>query len=155
MAYLNNNRSGSREAKKKFYKKRWFKIAVPIILLFVLAGGVFAWKTGSLLSKVSIHGNLLSSIGHMVPGVNNEVKGEKDGRINVLLLGMRGADDPNGGNLADSSMIVSVDTKDNKISMISIPRDLYVKDIENDGSSKLNAIYQQGVSKGGVQLRDR
>ena len=35
--------------------------------------------------------------------------------------------------------------------MISIPRDLWVKDIQNEGSSKLNAIYAQGAQKGGTE----
>ena len=47
-------------------------------------------------------------------------------------------------------MIISLDPKDNKISYVSIPRDLLVKDIENPDSSKINAIYEQGVAKGGV-----
>ncbi len=141
----------SRIGKKRFYNKKGFKVIVGILLVLALVGGVFAWRAGKLLNKISTNGNIFGSIAHMVPGINNDIKGEKDGRINILLLGMRGADDPNGGNLADSSMVISINTKDNKISMISIPRDLYVKDIENDGSSKINAIYQQGLSKGGAQ----
>lgn len=136
---------------KKFYKKRWFKLFMIIIVLLVIGGGFFAWKAGKLLNKISINGNFLGSIGHMIPGVSNSVKGEKDGRINILVLAMRGANDPNGGTLTDTNMIVSLDLKNNQVSMISIPRDLYVKDIQNDGSSKINAIYSQGLAKGGAK----
>jgi len=131
-------------------KKKWVKITLAVVAVFVVIGGVALWKAGWLLNKISTNGNLLGSLGHMVPGVNNQIKGEKDGRINILLLAMRGADDPNGGNLADSSMIISLEPKDNKISYISVPRDLYVTDIQNTGSSKINAVYQQGIAKGGI-----
>ena len=131
-------------------KKRWLKPLLIVIGIFVLIGGAIAWKTGGLLSKISTNANIIGSLGHMVPGVSSEIKGEKEGRINVLLLAMRGASDPNGGSLADSSMIVSMDQKGNAISYVSIPRDLLVKDIENDGMSKINAIYAQGLAKGGT-----
>jgi len=130
-------------------KKKWLTIVLAVVAVFVVVGGVALWKAGWLLSKISTNGNLLGSLGHMVPGVQNQLQGEKDGRVNVMLLGMRGADDPAGGNLADSIMVVSLNLKDNKISMISIPRDLYVQDIQNDGKSKINAIYAQGFAKGG------
>jgi len=135
---------------RKTGKKKWLKVLIIVVVIFVLVGGAAAWRTGKLLSKISINANLWGSVAHMIPGVNNEVKGEKDGRINVLLLAMRGASDPNGGMLTDSSMIVSLDLKDNKISYISLPRDLWVTDVESGDSSKLNAVYEQGVAKGGV-----
>jgi LCP family protein required for cell wall assembly len=136
---------------KDMLKKRWVKILLIALAFFLVIGGLVSWKAGSLLNRISTNGNFLGSIGHMVPGVGNQLQGEKEGRVNIMLLGMRGADDPAGGNLADSIMVVSLktDPKDSKISMISIPRDLYVQDIQNNGKSKLNAIYAQGYAKGG------
>jgi len=135
--------------KGKSGKKKWLKILLVVVGIFVIVGGVVAWKAGGLLNRISTNGNIFGSLGHMVPGADNKLQGEKDGRVNVMLLGMRGADDPAGGNLADSIMVVSLNLKDNKISMISIPRDLYVQDIQNDSKSKINAIYAQGYAKGG------
>ncbi len=132
--------------------KKWLKPVLIALVVAILIGGIVVWKTGALLSQISTNGNLLGSLGRMIPGVSNEIKGEKEGRINILLLAMRGVEDPNGGSLADSSMIVSLSPTDNKVSFVSIPRDLLVKDIENEYSSKINAIYQQGVAKGGVAL---
>ncbi|MEI8343437.1 MAG: LCP family protein [Candidatus Moraniibacteriota bacterium] len=132
-------------------KKNWVKGLLIFVGVLLIIGGLIAWRAGSLLNKISSNGNILGSIGHIIPGAQSELVGEKEGRVNVLLLGMRGVDDPAGGNLADSIMVASLnlDPKNSKISLISIPRDLYVKDIQNDGSSKLNAIYAQGYSKGG------
>ena len=145
--YKRSNRNSTIGLGKK--KKKWLKPLLIVLAVIVVIGAVVSWRTGKLLGKVSTNANIFGSLGHMIPGVNNQIKGEKEGRINVLLLAMRGAHDPNGGSLADSSMIVSLDPKDNKISYISIPRDLLVTDIENTGSSKINAIYEQGVAKGG------
>jgi LCP family protein required for cell wall assembly len=140
---------------KQFVQKRWVKIVLIILAVFLVIGGIFGWRAGSLLNKISSNGNILGSLGHMVPGLAEQLKGEKEGRVNVLLLGMRGADDPAGGNLADSIMVVSVFPKENKASMISIPRDLYVQDIQQDSKSKINAIYAQGEAKGkGQGLKD-
>jgi LCP family protein required for cell wall assembly len=140
---------------KQFVQKRWVKIVLIILAVFLVIGGIFGWRAGSLLNKISSNGNILGSLGHMVPGLAEQLKGEKEGRVNVLLLGMRGADDPAGGNLADSIMVVSVFPKENKVSMISIPRDLYVQDIQQDSKSKLNAIYAQGEAKSkGQGLKD-
>jgi LCP family protein required for cell wall assembly len=112
----------------------------------VLIGGVAAWKTGFILSKISTSGGggLLSSLTHAIPGVSNELKGEKEDRVNILLMGMRGADDPSGGTLADTIMVASIEPKANKIALMSIPRDLYVQDPGRDSKSKINAVHALG-----------
>jgi len=150
MAYLRNSATSGGENKKKIYKKRWFKIAVPILIIFLLIGGFFLWKTGSILGKIT-KGGLLSSIAHAVPGANNQLKGEQDGRINILLLGMRGANDPAGGTLSDTIQVLSIEPKDNKVALISVPRDLYVDNPALGAKSKLNAVHAYGEQKGAGQ----
>ncbi len=142
---------GFKNPGQKKQKRKWFRLLLIVVGIIVLIGGIVVWKTGNLLSKISTNGNLLGSVGHLIPGVNNQIKGVKEGRINILLLAMRGTSDPNGGSLADSSMVVSLDPKDNKISVVSIPRDLLVSDVQDPGAfSKINAIYAQGNAKGGA-----
>lgn len=70
------------------------------------------------------------------------LKGEGDGRINILLLGIGGAGH-DGGNLSDTIMVASIDPRTKDVAMISIPRDMYVK-IGDYGSSKINAAYAYG-----------
>ncbi|HEX8974769.1 MAG TPA: LCP family protein [Patescibacteria group bacterium] len=153
MDYKKSFQRGLKDPEQADKRKKIKKIAIIGGAVVAVIAVVVFWRAGSLLSKISTNANLFGSLSHMIPGVNNKLQGEDQNRVNVMLLGMRGADDPAGGNLADSIMVVSLDTKDkdNKISMVSIPRDLWVKDIQNDGSSKLNAIYAQGYSKGGQQ----
>jgi len=137
----------------KKQKKRWLKPLLIVIIIFIVVAGFFAWKTGFILSKISTKGTggLLSSLTHVIPGVNNTIKGEKDGRINILLLGMRGANDPNGGTLADSIEVLSIDPKDNKAALMSIPRDLFVDNPVAGYKTKINAVYALGEQKGSGQ----
>ena len=134
----------------KFYKRLWFKIAAPTCAVIIIVGGAFAWKTNSFLTKIS-KGGIFSAIAHNIPGVNNELKGEKDGRINVLLLGMRGANDPAGGTLADTIMVLSIEPKQNVAALMSIPRDLFVDNPATGSKTKLNAVYAYGEQKGAGQ----
>jgi LCP family protein required for cell wall assembly len=152
MAYLEVDAGNSSKLtnKKRFYKKRWFRVLGILILLLLLIGGALAWKTGNVLNKIS-SGGIFNSLVHTLPGVKEEVKGEADGRINVLLLGMRGEDLPGGGLLADTIMVASIKPQENKISMISIPRDLYVTVPGTEEKRKINAVHALGEMDGKKQ----
>lgn len=71
-----------------------------------------------------------------------KLKGEGDGRINVLLLGIGGGNH-DGSNLSDTIMVASIDPVNKNIAMLSIPRDLYVK-IPGYGYNKINAANSLG-----------
>src|SRR6185369_16536807 len=55
-----------------------------------------------------------------------KLKGEGDGRVNILVLGIGGAGHE-APNLSDTMMVISFDPKTKDAAMLSIPRDLYVK----------------------------
>jgi polyisoprenyl-teichoic acid--peptidoglycan teichoic acid transferase len=150
MSYIENNGAEREKNKKRFYKKRGFKILMVILVVILLGGGIFAWKTGNILNKIS-KGGFLKAIVHNIPGVKDELKGEKDGRINILLLGMRGENVTGGGLLADTIMIASIKPNENKVAMISIPRDLYVDNPAWGNKTKINAVYAAGEEKGKKQ----
>lgn len=141
--------SNNRE-KSKFYKRKWFIATVAVVFFLLLAGGIMAYKTGYVLNKISESDNsILKSLLNVLPVVGkDELKVDEDGRINVLLLGMRGENIPGGGLLADSIMVISLNTQDNKVAMISIPRDLYVKYPGTQDGMKINAVHAHGESKG-------
>jgi LCP family protein required for cell wall assembly len=70
------------------------------------------------------------------------------------LLGLRGPDDPNGGLLTDTMMVLSIKQSTGQVAMISIPRDLYMKmpTEQQDKSSqaikeKINFAYAMGEEK--------
>lgn len=110
-------------------------IAMTIIVLLI--GGFVAGKFAYNAHKI---------FGGSIFGVfsSTKLKGEDSGRVNILLAG-NSADDVghSGGQLTDSIMLLSVDTKNNKAFMLSIPRDLWVK-IPGDGHSKINSVYPTG-----------
>lgn len=65
-----------------------------------------------------------------------------DSKINILLLGTGGAGHE-GPNLTDTIILASVNTKNDKVTLISIPRDLWFPDI----NQKINFAYADGESK--------
>jgi LCP family protein required for cell wall assembly len=73
-------------------------------------------------------------------GVN--LKQTSDSRINVLLLGIGGGNH-DGPNLTDTVIFASLDQKNNKVTLVSIPRDLWVPDLTM-GVKKINGAYADG-----------
>lgn len=134
-------------------KKGWIKPFLIVIAIFLFVGGFFAWKTGFILSKISTKGGggLFQSLAHAIPGVKDTLKGEKEDRINILLIGMRGENDSAGGTLADTIMIASIEPKANKIALVSVPRDLWVKNPGSENYSKINAVHAYGEENGKKQ----
>ncbi|MBI5044903.1 MAG: LCP family protein [Candidatus Levybacteria bacterium] len=66
-----------------------------------------------------------------------------DERINVLLLGIGGGNH-DGPNLTDTIIFTSIDPKNKKITMITLPRDLWIQDL----NSKINKAYSDGQENG-------
>ena len=113
------------------------RFGLAVVVLALLIGGWLGYKFVWNAHKV-FGGNLLSAI------KTTHLKGENEGRVNILLAG-NSADDPghDGANLTDSIMVMSVDTKNNTAFLLSIPRDLWVK---VDGShQKINQAYVTGM----------
>lgn len=158
MVYLENNARNTRDAQTHSGKKKrnWLKILLIVIAIFAIIGIGFILKTENILNKISGgSGSILQGLVHALPGVKNELKGESDGQINVAFLGMRGENVPGGGLLADTIMIMSIRPQDNKISMISVPRDLYVTVPGTQDKQKINAVHAYGEQKGkGQGLKD-
>jgi polyisoprenyl-teichoic acid--peptidoglycan teichoic acid transferase len=133
---------------KEKKKKKWLKPLSIVVVIIIVIGGLVSWRAGSFLNKISSNSNILGSLGRMIPGVNNELKGEKENRINILLLGMRGENVPGGGTLADTIMVASINPAENKVGILSIPRDFYVDNPALNAKSKINAVYAYGEQQG-------
>lgn len=131
--------------RKRRLRRRWFpwklsrrkKIILlllsPFILIALWLGIKFAFNAANIFN-----GNLFSIFS------TTQLKGEQEGRVNILLAG-NSADDPghNGAALTDSIMIMSLDTRNDKAFLLSVPRDLYV-DISGYGHAKINEAYVAG-----------
>lgn len=137
--------------KSKFTRKRVVLFFVAVLLLAVgWLGWKFVYNTHRLFGGSVF--DILSS---------TKLKGESEGRVNILLAG-NSADDVGhqGATLTDSIMILSIDTKNNTGFMLSVPRDLYVR-IPDHGRQKINTAYptgendnfnENGYAKGGMGL---
>ena len=71
---------------------------------------------------------------------------DKNGHTNILLLGVAG-EGAEGGNLSDSIMVVSINPSTPSISMLSLPRDLFLS--SRVGDRKVNEIYAAARYKQG------
>ncbi|MET1032936.1 MAG: LCP family protein [Candidatus Saccharimonadales bacterium] len=126
------------EPQKPKWKRVLKKIIIVLAIILALTGLWVGWKL--VANWVKIFG------WKGITGVFNSttLKGEDEGRVNILLAG-NSADDPGhgGADLTDSIMIVSMNTKDKNGYILSIPRDLYVN-IPGSGYAKINEAYQTG-----------
>lgn len=114
-------------------KKTVIAFAILVLLIGGWVGFKFAWNAHKLFG-----GNILGVLS------TSKLKGEDEGRVNILLAG-NSSDDAghNGGRLTDSIMVISLDTKHNKAVMLSIPRDLWVY-VPGDSHQKINGAYVSG-----------
>ena len=124
--------------KQKRRRFSWKKTMIwtPIILIVALIGW-FGIKTVMATSRI-----ITKSNGTGAPALVGKVdvktlKGEGDGRINIMVLGIGGAGH-DGPNLSDTIMVWSIDPKTKDVALLSIPRDLYVK-IPGHGYGKINS----------------
>lgn len=141
-------KKGKKKPKSKL--RRYLKFAmIPVLLI----GGFYLWNFLNLSGKV-FDGNPLGFL------KSSKLRGEEQGRVNVLLVGTSEGD-PNhpGEDLTDSIMVISYTMATKKTAIISIPRDMWVK--TSYASTKINALYhygeqaefdESGYYKGGIGL---
>lgn len=132
-------------------KKLWWEIPLGIFLgLIIVTGGFLIYKTFAATKKI-VQENVSGGAPVLQDKISpKELKGEGDGRINILLLGM-GGEGHAGEYLTDTIMVVSIDPKNKKVAMLSIPRDFYLY-IPKHGYNRINTMYyagEQNKNKGG------
>jgi len=153
-----NSSSPSRNSKpKNIFKKikNIFLFLIFIILTVALTGGTFfIFKLNNLSQKISIENSTsaktpiletISDISKIAVETRNTLRGEETGRVNILLLGMAGKGKP-GGELTDTIMIASLDIQNNKVALLSLPRDLYASVPDSRYSAKINSLYKYGLN---------
>ncbi len=121
--------------------KRWAIISVVALLLGV--GGYFGIRAYS--SIINIFANETGLLNLLGGSQEKLLKGEIDGRVNILLLGV-GDEGHSGSTLSDTMIVTSYNTSPKAVSMISIPRDTYVKIPSND-YTKINSAHAYGEQK--------
>lgn len=131
-------------------RRRAAKKLLTVIAILIVAGlGAMAYKF------YDTQRNILAGGGRAPAICNGEVpvdqlKREGDGRVNVLLVGIGGAEQPRGPDLTDTLIIASIDPVTNKAELLSIPRDLWVR-IPGNGARKINEAYFHGIEESSAQ----
>lgn len=96
---------------------------------------------------LALFGKTISSGLSVLSGVlfNKNIDLKKDNAtqaINILLLGIGGGNH-DGPDLTDTIILANVNPKTNKVNLISVPRDLWIPDLQ----SKINEAYASGQEK--------
>jgi len=151
-----------KENKPKKTRHRWYrrhKFLTTILILCALIIGAGAWFGSGIIGNLDkvFHGNIFSDVEAIFS--TTPLKGESQGRVNILLAGYQGKQSDE-GDITDSIMVVSLDTKNNTAFTMSIPRDLWVH-IPGVGYQKINdandnsSFDTPGYFKGGMgQLQE-
>ncbi len=130
-------------------KKLVTKVSLFVGSLVLLGVVIFLFTVFDIWGKISERSNnaspILKFFGEDIsPGT---LRGEGDGRVNILLIGI-GGKNHDGGQLADTIMVASIDPINNQLAMLSIPRDLRVP-LNGGGFGKINAIHAYGENSSG------
>lgn len=106
-------------------------LAIGVVVVFVIVKALFM-----LLSYAPVAYQF---------AFNKEIdlKRTGDQRVNILLLGIGGGIH-DGPNLTDTIIFASIDPKQKKVTMVTLPRDLWAADL----NAKLNIAYARGQDQG-------
>ncbi len=128
-------------------RKRFWLFFIIFVVLFFAGCGLRRYYTLSEWSNDPQNYDLktltpkgvgvLETVKNFIFHSENILDGQKDDRVNILLLGIGGAGH-DGPYLSDTNIILSIKPSTKEVAMISIPRDLGV-DIPGQGIRKINA----------------
>lgn len=137
-----------------FFKKTLFYLVFCVLICALCYGAFLSFKvrqaSRSAFSLEKQQPTLLEEARSLVSALDPsaaKLRGQEQGRINILLLGAAGQGKP-GTNLTDTVMVASLNLKEKKVALISLPRDLYVRIPGTNRSAKINTLYQYGISSG-------
>jgi LCP family protein required for cell wall assembly len=144
--------------RKKLYQRKFLWFFLTALILAAVFFGHTAYQVNSTFNKISSsEGSLWKTVLAFLPlekrvykflpmsgEASSQNENEEEGRTNILILGIRGENDPNGGLLSDTMIIASIKPEENKAALISVPRDLWVEMPEHNYYQKINYAYALG-----------
>ncbi len=118
------------EGNKPESKGKTIKIKIPIIISIAI---IIVLLVGIAKAVSHINFTVLLKV------AGDELKKDEYGHTNFLILGTGGVKHE-GADLTDTIILASLDDENKLVTMMSIPRDFYIKD-EKIGNSKINEVY--------------
>jgi len=139
--------------KSIIYRFRYF------IILAIIVAGLF--YLNAIQHQIDIFNpfaarDSIQPLPIMTPDPDYTMPAKESNRLDILILGIRGANDPDASDggplLTDSIQVFSYDNVAKKSSLISIPRDLFVT-IHDQKKDKINSAYEYGISHSSNSLQ--
>src|SRR2546422_2847778 len=120
-------------------RTQWLVITAVLVCLALVAGGLLY-----LLPVLELLGNHDAALGRAVPAPAHAPPPlDSKQRINILLLGSDNDQKfPQGALLSQTMIVVSVDPAHHQVTLLSLPRDLWVE-IPGHKSAKIDLAYAQ------------
>ena len=140
---LLDNKCGPNPTKRCLRRSRTFYLFTFAIIFAGFFGlGRLSLSAGAEAALATLDGVPLLGQVRLIASPDRKLVGESDDRINILLLGMGGYGH-DGPMLTDTIILASIRPSDNKVALLSIPRDLIVP-LDNFGWRKINAANAYG-----------
>jgi LCP family protein required for cell wall assembly len=142
--------NGSRRRSGRHRKARWILGTVALVVVVTVGGTAgYAWYLNHEIHRIDVRG--LTDV---------QTSGAEAGTENILLVGSTDrcvlktqnaayglcSDGVNGVN-SDVVMILHVDPNKHSVSLLSVPRDLFVPNARTTGANKIDAALYQGPSQ--------
>lgn len=144
---VNKKRIFLSRLKRRLFKHTW------MVRIFVIFGIITFFCfiiifSGRLIrnTRIPYYFNLVSNFVFVPKGVVDEISG----RTNILVLG-KGGEGHEAPDLTDTILFISLNHSEKRITMISLPRDIWIPELR----TKLNSVYYWGNKKeegGGLVL---
>lgn len=138
---IKNSSPSVAKPKRKHYKK----IFTGVFFILVALASFYIYKIVHAVSRITSENPQSKVSFFQLPKItNNQLEGEADDQINMLIIGIGGKTHI-AGSLADTIMLASISPKSSKIHLVSIPRDMLVPIPNVKGTyDKINAIHSLG-----------
>lgn len=115
------------------------RIFLGVLVVGAIAGTALSYQIAKSSEQENADaGSFFSSVRHFVASTTQDLAGEDDDRINFLFLGIGGAGH-DGPELTDTMIFASARPSDQRIGLLSIPRDLTIP-IPGYGWRKVNHV---------------
>lgn len=130
--------------------RRILKFIIVLVVLVVIGlGGFVLVRASNLADKIFVgqKTDIFHKIGGLIQGQTGGAKldGEKDGQVNILLLGI-GGPGHDGPYLSDTIILAQLRTEEKKATLTAIPRD-YLVNTKELGQRKINAVFAESYAK--------